>query len=179
MMEYRYNFPETRFVPGKSDTTRRGQADQIVQEAAEAFSEAERGGSRFDYIAELLDCVHACETALREFDDDDINRVMHETVMKNVARDYYATKTTTVTPAPVGDAVNHPAHYERGNIEAIQVIEEVVSGLKGDAAYCMGNVLKYALRAGAKDDLKTDLEKANNYAHRLVYGTWRWQHGEA
>lgn len=73
---------------------------------------------------------------------------------------------------PEDDPVEHPAHYE-GPVEAIEVIETITEGLPSTSAYLLGNVLKYALRAGRKGEAAIDLSKANNYAHRLVYGQWR------
>ena len=175
MKRFTYNFPATRFVPGVNDLTRRGQADQITQEAAEAFSAAEKG-DELQYIIELLDCMQACETALREFDEGTVNTARLKVIGKNQVRGYYEDGALEDT---VGyDEVEHPAHYTQDEIEVIQIIDEVVAGLNGFDGYCLGNVLKYALRAGKKDDPKTDLEKANNYAHKLVYGQWRWQHGQ-
>lgn len=71
------------------------------------------------------------------------------------------------------DAVNHPAHYCSGKIETIDKIEAVIDGLPAKKAASLANVLKYFDRAGLKDDTKQDLDKANNYAHRLVHGKWR------
>lgn len=73
----------------------------------------------------------------------------------------------------VHNAVNKPAHYCSGKIETIKKIEIVLSGIYGESAYDLGNILKYFDRAGLKDDTKQDLDKANNYAHRLIYGKWR------
>lgn len=175
MRKFEYNFPRTRFVPGVGELTRRGQADQITQEAAEAFSAAEKDNEQ-GYLIELLDCIQACETALREFDDEAVNTARLKVIGKNQVRGYY--EVGTFEEMFESDAVEHPAHYTQGEVEVIQIIDEVVAGLNGFDAYCLGNVLKYALRAGKKGDLKTDLEKANNYAHKLIYGEWRWQHGQ-
>lgn len=70
----------------------------------------------------------------------------------------------------MSDSVNHPEHYPANSIEWI---EKVVDGLDGKDAYLLGNVLKYVIRAGKKND--DDLDKANNYAHRLCTGMWRWE----
>lgn len=71
------------------------------------------------------------------------------------------------------DAVNKPLHYCSGKIETIDKIEAVIDGLPAKKAASLANVLKYFDRAGLKDDTKQDLDKANNYAHRLVRGKWR------
>lgn len=64
-------------------------------------------------------------------------------------------------------------HINAGEVEPIDIIERVVEGLPPDKAYSLGQVLRYCLRAGKKDDIDVELGKANNYAHRLVFGHWR------
>ena len=71
-----------------------------------------------------------------------------------------------------GEKVDDPEWYA-GEIEPIDIIEKVVEGLPPDKAYSLGQVLRYCLRAGKKDDIDVELGKANNYAHRLVFGHWR------
>jgi len=61
------------------------------------------------------------------------------------------------------DKVNHPAHYKSPNgLESIDVIEAF------DLNFRLGNVVKYILRAGRKDDRKQDLQKALWYLEREV-----------
>lgn len=72
----------------------------------------------------------------------------------------------------VGEKVDDPEWYA-GEVEPIDIIERVVEGLPPDKAYSLGQVLRYCLRAGRKDDIDVELGKANNYAHRLVFGHWR------
>lgn len=71
------------------------------------------------------------------------------------------------------EVVDSPSWYTSGGVETIEKIERVVDGLPAVQAYALGQVLRYFDRAGKKDDTSTDLGKANNYAHRLVYGEWR------
>lgn len=73
----------------------------------------------------------------------------------------------------VGEKVDHPEWYTRPSVEPIDIIERVVDGLPPDKAYSLGQVLRYCLRAGKRDDIDVELGKANNYAHRLVFGHWR------
>lgn len=60
------------------------------------------------------------------------------------------------------EAVNHPEHYSPGTYEAINVIEAHNLG------FCLGNAVKYILRAGKKNPTKTkeDLDKAIWYLNR-------------
>lgn len=69
------------------------------------------------------------------------------------------------------DGVRTPSHYMLfEDVESIQVIARTmtVSEFKG---FCLGNVLKYRLRAGKKSELATiekDLAKADFYKELFV-----------
>lgn len=75
----------------------------------------------------------------------------------------------------MSDPVDHPAHYESDGVPTIEVLEGVIDGLDSRSAYLLGNVLKYVIRCGKKGSAEEDVAKANNYAHRLVTGRWRWE----
>lgn len=62
----------------------------------------------------------------------------------------------------MSDSVNHPAHYTRWPVEAVDLTER--------EGFLYGNVLKYALRAGAKPGsaYEEDIAKASWYAERFV-----------
>jgi hypothetical protein len=60
-------------------------------------------------------------------------------------------------------AVKNPSHYDFfPGVEAIQIIR---ASLTADEwkGYCMGNKIKYRLRAGSKDNLQQDIDKSNFY----------------
>lgn len=75
-------------------------------------------------------------------------------------------KAATQEPVNEIEGVREPRHYMLfEDVEAIQVIARTmtVSEFKG---FCLGNVLKYRLRAGKKSELATiekDLAKADFY----------------
>ena len=61
------------------------------------------------------------------------------------------------------DAVKNPSHYQVfPGVESIQIIAASMSeeAFKG---FCFGNLLKYRLRAGGKDDIAQEIGKANFY----------------
>lgn len=66
----------------------------------------------------------------------------------------------------MSDSVNHPQHYggENNPYEAIKVIEAC------ELDFCLGNSVKYILRAGKKEAEKEiqDLEKAKWYLERKI-----------
>ena len=64
------------------------------------------------------------------------------------------------------DVVNKPRHYNTGNIECIEAIEESMSSVafKG---YLKGNAMKYLWRYDYKGKQVEDLEKAQWYLAKL------------
>lgn len=60
------------------------------------------------------------------------------------------------------DPINHPKHYNQGEIEPIRVIEDWKLG------YHLGNVVKYISRAEHKQDALEDLKKARWYLDRYI-----------
>ena len=56
--------------------------------------------------------------------------------------------------------VDHPEHYNKGNIEAIDVIED------WELNFHLGNALKYICRAQHKGAFEEDIEKAIWYLER-------------
>ncbi len=64
----------------------------------------------------------------------------------------------------MSDPVNHPSHYNTGNIEVIDAIEDWNLGFN------LGNCVKYLARAGKKDKDKIleDLKKGRWYLEREI-----------
>lgn len=60
------------------------------------------------------------------------------------------------------DVINHPAHYKRGGLETIDVIEAWGLG------FHLGNCVKYISRAGLKGSRLEDLQKARWYLDREI-----------
>jgi hypothetical protein len=62
------------------------------------------------------------------------------------------------------ESVNHPSHYggENNPLEVINIIEHY------DLNFNLGNVIKYCLRAGKKDELIQELKKAQWYINREI-----------
>lgn len=68
------------------------------------------------------------------------------------------------------DTVHHPNHYQLvDGIEVIDVIKVILnrSNFTGLQGYCLGNVLKYVLRADMKNG-EEDYEKAAVYLEWLI-----------
>ena len=60
------------------------------------------------------------------------------------------------------ERVNHPSHYNHGEIEVIDAIED------WDLNFCEGNVIKYVARHRHKGEPLEDLKKAKLYLERLI-----------
>lgn len=64
------------------------------------------------------------------------------------------------------DSVNHPSHYNAGNIECIDALAAATEGLQGIEAFCTANAIKYLWRWKWKNG-KEDLDKAIWYIEHL------------
>ena len=65
------------------------------------------------------------------------------------------------------DNVNNPNHYQLDcGIESIEIIKRVL-GLRGFVAFCLGNILKYLIRAEKKNG-KEDYKKAAKYLEWVI-----------
>ena len=69
-------------------------------------------------------------------------------------------------PGEQTEGVTKPSHYQLfDNIEAIEIIARSMT-MEQFKGYCLGNILKYRLRAGKKSELayiEKDLAKADFY----------------
>ena len=59
---------------------------------------------------------------------------------------------------------NHPDHYNSGQYEVVDVIDDAGFG----EGFCLGNALKYILRARHKENYVEDLKKAKWYLEYLI-----------
>jgi hypothetical protein len=64
------------------------------------------------------------------------------------------------------DNVNHPAHYETGNFECIDVMVET-QGKEAVKDFCICNAFKYLYRHRAKNGME-DIKKAIWYLNKYV-----------
>ncbi len=67
----------------------------------------------------------------------------------------------------MSDNVNHPAHYTSGPVECIDAIQAAL-GDEAFVAYCRGQAIKYAWRAGKKAAHAEDLRKGAWYLVRAA-----------
>lgn len=65
------------------------------------------------------------------------------------------------------DNVNHPAHYNAGNVECIDALEAATNGLNGIEAVCTANAIKYLWRWKRRNGCE-DLKKSIWYINYLL-----------
>ncbi len=65
------------------------------------------------------------------------------------------------------DPVNHPAHYTKGTIEALDAIASALSGSEF-VGYLKGQIFKYMWRAPYKNKALEDYKKARFYLDMLI-----------
>lgn len=70
-----------------------------------------------------------------------------------------------VHPVYYPDNVNHPSHYTKGKIEVIDMMLKVF-GKEVVINYCDLNAFKYRMRAGYKNDIVEDINKAMWYENK-------------
>lgn len=73
-------------------------------------------------------------------------------------------------PEYAEDTVNHPSHYNYGDIEIIDFIEQVTKHYNPNVAYHIGNAIKYLARSPHKNG-KEDVAKAKWYIER-AFENW-------
>ena len=93
-------------------------------------------------------------------------RAIDETLMK-VYLDMAEAEMNPFDDDEEQDVVNNPDHYNTGNIECIDAIEESMSSVafKG---YLKGNCMKYLWRYDYKGKQVEDLQKAGWYLQKLT-----------
>lgn len=61
--------------------------------------------------------------------------------------------------------VDHPSHYNQGDIECIDAIESAL-GKEKFIGFCIGNAIKYSWRSEHKSNAIEDLDKALWYINK-------------
>ena len=66
----------------------------------------------------------------------------------------------------MNDTVNHPAHYDTGHFECIDVMLET-QGIAPTMSFCRCNAFKYLYRASRKNGIE-DIKKAIWYLNKYI-----------
>lgn len=102
------------------------------------------------------------------------NEYLNSLVKPKQSNDLQQRKRRVVKPKEIypikNDTVNHPAHYNYGEIEIIDFIEQVTQHYNANVAYHIGNAIKYLARSPHKNG-KEDVAKAKWYIER-AFENW-------
>ena len=67
------------------------------------------------------------------------------------------------------ELVNHPSHYNMGEVEVIDIIEGLIKDIDdGALGFNVGSSLKYILRSPYKENMYRDLKKTEWYLQRAI-----------
>ena len=67
------------------------------------------------------------------------------------------------------ELVNHPSHYNMGEVEVIDIIEGLIKDIDdGALGFNVGSSLKYILRSPYKENMCRDLNKAVWHLQRAI-----------
>ena len=87
----------------------------------------------------------------------------HKPVVGQVMVDFIVITHTPCETTTDSDVVKNPNHYQlMDGVESIEVIARSMTQEQWKG-FCLGNMLKYRIRAGKKDKLQQDIDKANFY----------------
>ena len=67
------------------------------------------------------------------------------------------------------ELVNHPSHYNMGEVEVIDIIEGLIKDIDDSSVgFNVGQCLKYILRCPYKENMYRDLKKTEWYLQRAI-----------
>lgn len=66
--------------------------------------------------------------------------------------------------------MNEPDYYGGNGLSPLEAFKQGLMSKEEVIGFCKGNVIKYTIRAGKKDDAVKDIDKAINYLKHLREG---------
>ena len=119
----------------------------------------EYGGLVIDMLDSFCSSTAECKDISRKLT---YNQIMAIGKLKRIINEKSAVKSAPVLGAD-NDQVKKPNHYQlMDGVESIEIIARSMTGEQWKG-FCLGNMLKYRIRAGKKDALQQDIDKANFY----------------
>ena len=154
MDSFRYN--QGQYVTC-TNITKENHEGLILGEVYQVIGKSYSDGNQMYAVKDEDGKVHYSMDRFKEFSVSDVTDFCDEPTVED--------ECPLVEAVP--DNVNHPQHYTRGKYEAIDVIEDSISGLPATEGFLTAQVLKYVLRWFWKNGLE-DLKKARWYLDRLI-----------
>lgn len=63
--------------------------------------------------------------------------------------------------------MNEPEYYAKDGLSPLSAFEKGLISKEEYIGFCKGNIIKYTIRAGKKDDAVSDINKAIDYLEHL------------
>lgn len=108
-----------------------------------------------------------CFKCLHECDNDICRECIESTVKGAIPSKYEPLQIKKLEPTAQKDPVNHPAHYETGKFECIEVMIEVF-GVEAVQNFCLCNAFKYLYRCDRKGKKLEDIKKSQFYVNKYI-----------
>lgn len=65
------------------------------------------------------------------------------------------------------DGLNEPDYYVGNGLSPLQAFKQGLISKEEVIGFCKGNIIKYTVRAGKKDDAIQDIDKAIDYLNHM------------
>lgn len=106
-------------------------------------------------------------TAEKRMAADEMVKILQKQAQADAAKKPVADGFVKALERSQKEIVDHPDHYNSGEVECIDAIQSCMAGLSGFEGFCIGNAIKYLWRWKQKGGV-TDLEKAMWYIDRII-----------
>ncbi|WP_232781069.1 DUF3310 domain-containing protein [Macrococcoides caseolyticum] len=164
----------------KDATTKLKKLEKVVEDIVDnkvknLNSQLEKHKNTIDKISEvnrnLQETVKQANATIKEYQDKETEMVLNyeeQLKEKNAFIEKLENELNTSQQSEkVIDVINKAGHYNYGEIEVIDFIEQVIEHYPSVVANSIANVIKYVARAPHKNNVQ-DLEKAEYYIKRAI-----------
>ncbi|WP_232237495.1 DUF3310 domain-containing protein [Macrococcoides caseolyticum] len=149
--------------------------DRVDNKVKNLNSQLENHKNTIDKISEvnrnLQETVKQANATIKEYQDKETEMVLNyeeQLKEKNAFIEKLENELNTSQQSEkVIDVINKAGHYNYGEIEVIDFIEQVIEHYPSVVANSIANVIKYVARAPHKNNIQ-DLEKAEYYIKRAI-----------
>ncbi|WP_232755774.1 DUF3310 domain-containing protein [Macrococcoides caseolyticum] len=149
--------------------------DRVDNKVKNLNSQLEKHKDTIEKISEvnrnLQETVKQANETIKEYQDKETEMVLnYEEQLKEksaIIEKLENELNTSQQSEKVIDIINKAEHYNYGEIEVIDFIEQVIEHYPSVVANSIANVIKYVARAPHKNDVQ-DLEKAEYYIKRAI-----------
>jgi len=149
--------------------------DRVDNKVKNLNSQLEKHKDTIDKISEvnknLQETVKQANATIKEYQDKETEMVLNyeEQLKEKIAiiENLENELSSSQQSEKVIDIINKPGHYNYGEIEVIDFIEQVIEHYPSVVANSIANVIKYVARAPHKNDVQ-DLEKVQYYIKRAI-----------